>query len=217
MGWACYSCGTKNPNSADQCQKCGGTVAAPSSFYVGWIFGGGIFFFVFYLAGTMAGGVLVEFAASPEDKDIIAYANDNMKEGESKVEKIEQLGNEPERLAAAKAAVIQRNKAGMSSIVQGLLYWILPVLLFIICGIIVGFVSDGRTVLEAGFGSLVGQGIGWVLHVYVFETGLSWIALVAGLVVGFGLGMLGAWLGEWIQERKERGGGITGSMMKAEE
>lgn len=217
MGWKCYSCGTKNPNSADMCQKCGGTVAAPRDFYVGWIFGGAIFFLVFYIAGTMAGGVLVEFAASPEDKDIVAYANDNRKEGESEVEQIEQLGNEPERLAAAKAAVIERNKAAISSVVKALIYWILPVLLFVICGIIVGFVSDGRTVLEAGFGAVVGQGLGWVLHVYVFDTGLSWIVLAAGIVPGFGLGFLGAWLGEWIQERKERTGGITGKLTAQEE
>ena len=60
MGWSCYSCGTKNPNSADECQKCGGTVAAPSNFYIGWVFGGAIFFLVVYIAGTLAGGVLVD-------------------------------------------------------------------------------------------------------------------------------------------------------------
>jgi len=217
MTWACYSCGTKNPNSADQCQKCGGTVAAPRSFYVGWIFGGGIFFLVFYLAGTLAGGVLVEFAAAAEDADIVSYANDNRKEDESKIDKIEQLGNEPERFAAAKAAVIERNKAALSKFVKELIYWCLPALLFVICGIIVGFVSDGRTVLEAGLGSVVGQVLGWVLHVFVLDTGMPWLLLAIGIVPGFGLGMLGAWLGEWIQERKERTGGITGNVMKEPE
>jgi hypothetical protein len=210
MGWSCYSCGTKNPNSADQCQKCGGTVAAPRSFYIGWIFGGGMFFLVTYIAGTLAGGVLVEFVASPENEDILAYANANKQEGETDAKSVEHLANEPERLAAAKAAVIERNKSKLSSFTKGLVYWCLPVVLFVICGIIVGFVSDGRTVIEAGLGSVVGQGVGWVLHVYAFETGLPWLALAVGIVPGFGLGVLGAWLGEVLQERKERAGGITG-------
>jgi hypothetical protein len=192
-------------------------VAAPRSFYAGWIFGGGIFFFVFYMAGTAAGGVFVEFAASAEDKDIIAYANDNMREGDSKIKEILQLGNDPERLAAAKAAVIARNKAAMSDAAKQIIFWVLPALLFIICGAIVGFVSDGRTVLEAGLGSILGQAGGWALLVFRFDAQLSWLVLAIGIVPGIGLGMLGAWLGEWIQERKERAGGITGHMLKDSE
>ncbi len=208
MAWKCYSCGTSNPNDADMCQKCGGTVAAPKSFYVVWIFGGAVFFFIVYLAGTLAGGTLVEAAVAPEAEEIIVEANALKKDHDPEIKSVDTL--EPEALAAAKASAVSKAKESMSSVLKGVLYWVLPVLLFILCGIIVGFISDGKTIIEAGLGSVVGQVGGFMLHMYVFKTGLPWLALLVGIVPGFGLGFLGAWLGEIIQERKERAGGITG-------
>ncbi|MFO8071824.1 MAG: hypothetical protein R6V85_08110 [Polyangia bacterium] len=202
MAWTCYSCGTKNPNSADQCQSCGGTVAAPRSFYVHWIFGGAVFFFVTYLAGTLAGGTLVEFAVSPSDAAVLARVNADLEKGMDPYDNIDTV--EAEKKAAARAAVVTKARDALNPIINASLYWVLPALLFIICGIIVGFVSDGKTVLEAGFGSIVGQAGGFLLHHFVFGTGLPWLVLAIGIVPGFGLGVLGAWLGEIIQDRKEQ-------------
>ena len=208
MAWTCYSCGTKNPNSADQCQKCGGTVAAPRSFYIIWIFGGAVFFFITYLAGVLAGGVLVESVVAPEGDAVLAEVNAGLGE------KVDPFGSldtvPPDKTAAAKASLIARAKAEMSPALRGVLQWLFPVLLFIISGAIVGFVSDGNTILEAGLGSMVGQAGAFLLLMYVFENDLGWLALGIGIVPGFGLGVLGAWLGEVFQERKERAGGITG-------
>ena len=66
-----------------------------------------------------------------------------------------------------------------------LIQWTLPVILFIICGIIVGFISDGVTIIEAGIGSVLGQLLAVVLIVYVFKTGsTSWLAFAIGAVPG---------------------------------
>jgi hypothetical protein len=198
MAWTCYSCGTKNPNSAAECQKCGGTVAAPRSFYIQWIFGGALFFVIFYLVGTFIGGILVEFAAAPSEADILAAAQ----AAGVKSKSVDTL--EPEQLSKAKTAAINRAKEGMSGVVKGVLYWFLPGLLFLICGVIVGFVSDGRTVLEAAIGSVVGQVLGFVLMRFMFQHSIGWIALAACLVLGFFFAGAGAYLGEAIQEKRER-------------
>ncbi|HUT77922.1 MAG TPA: hypothetical protein VM285_09565 [Polyangia bacterium] len=208
MAWTCYSCGIKNTNSADQCVKCGGTVAAPRSFYIQWVFGGAIFFFVVYLAGVLAGGVLVEATVAPESAQILVEVNSNLAGDTKAYPSIEVV--EPEKVAGAKAALIARAKAEMSPVVRIMLAWLLPALLFVICGIIVGFVSDGKTVLEAGFGSILGQAGGFAVVEYVIESHLGLLVLGVGVVPGFALAVLGAWLGEIFQDRKERAGGITG-------
>ena len=208
MAWNCYSCGNKNPDSADSCAKCGGTVAAPRSFYVQWVFGGAIFFFITYLAGVLAGGVLVEAVVSPEDKAVLAEVNAKLAEGAEACKSLETV--EPDKIAGAKASIIARDKAQMSLALRLALSWLLPALMFVICGIIVGFVSDGRTVLEAGFGSILGQAGGCAVIKYLIDIDLDLLVLAIAVVPGFGLGVLGAWLGEWYQERKERAGGITG-------
>ena len=74
MPWRCYTCGTKNPNSADTCKECGGNVAAPSKFYLHWVFGSAVFFFVVYMAGTFFGGTLLEVAATPTDSEVMSHA-----------------------------------------------------------------------------------------------------------------------------------------------
>jgi hypothetical protein len=208
MAWSCYSCQTKIPNSVDQCPKCGGTVAAPRSFYLQWVFGGAIFFFITYLAGTLAGGTLVAFAATPDDAVVLEQVNASLEQGASTYKSIETV--EPDKLAAAKAVVVLRAQEQMSKVVYGLLFWVLPALLFVICGIIVGFVSDGKTIIEAGLGSIIGQLGGIFLFSYITDSSLSWLVLAIGIAPGFGLAVLGAWLGEIIQDRKEAAGGITG-------
>jgi hypothetical protein len=207
MAWTCYSCGVKNPRSADVCQKCGGSVAAPANFYAQWIFGGAVFFLVFYVTGTFAGGVLIESVAVPENSAILAEINAARKADVPEYKSLETA--EPEALTAAKAVVSEKNKAKMSGLLKGVLYWCFPVVLFVLCGIIVGFISDGKTILEPCIGSILGQAGGVALHVYVFDSELTWMALAIGVVPGFGLAALGAWLGEIIQDRRERAGGIT--------
>ncbi len=201
MSWTCYSCETKNPNSADACSKCGGNVAAPSNFYLQWVFGGAAFFFVTYLAGVFIGGTLVEFKVSPSDPEIFAMAKTQGAEVGSVMEL------KPDQAKAAKATLVAKAKAEMSPFMMYFTYWFISFLLFIVCGAIVGFVSDGRTVIEAGLGSVIGQISGFLVLVYGLETEMSWAALIVGLVIGAGLAILGAWLGEAIQERRERVGG----------
>jgi hypothetical protein len=208
MGWKCYSCGTENSNKEAMCTKCGNTVAAPSSFYVHWIFGAAMFFMVFYLAGTMAGGVLVEAISAPQDEDVLIKGNQLRKEGTSEFKSIMEMNFEEQ--AAARALAGQEAKSAMSPVLRGLIQWTLPVILFILCGIIVGFVSDGVTIIEAAIGSALGQTLAVVLTLYVFKAdSISWMAFGIGVLPGIGLGALGAWLGEIIQDRKERAGGIT--------
>jgi len=208
MAWKCYSCGTNNPNDADVCQKCGGTVAAPKSFYVHWIFGGAVFFFIVYLAGTMAGGVLVEAYVAPSKDAILAEANLLKKDAEPEIKTLDSI--KPDERAAAKASAVAKAKEKTSAVIQGVLFWIFPAILFILCGAMVGFISDGKTIIEAGIASVAGQVGGFALHAYLLDTGFQWMVLAIGVVPGFALGFLGAWLGEIMQDRKERAGGITG-------
>lgn len=198
MAWTCYSCGTKNKNSAEECTNCGGTVAAPSSFYAHWIFGGAFVFFLAYIIGVFLGGTLVEVAVAPSDAEVLAVAKANG----ATVNTVLEL--KPDESKAAKAVVVEKGKAAMSPVLKNLLYWVLPFLLFIVCGGIVGFISDGKTILEAAIGSLVGQVIGFLVLKYGLGNAIGLIPLVVGLIVGFGLAMLGAWLGENYQDRKER-------------
>jgi hypothetical protein len=94
---------------------------------------------------------------------------------------------------------------------RALILRIWPALLFVGCGIIVGFASDGITILEAGLGSILGQGL--AVSVFVFfldDFPIGWIDFVIGALPGAGLAIFGAWIGEKIQLRKEQAGGING-------
>ena len=172
MAWTCYSCGTKNPKSADVCTSCGGTVAAPSSFYIHWIFGGAVFFFVFYMAGTLAGGVPRRGGGQPGRRDGAGGGQRGPEDGSAPWDSIDAV--DPDAKTAARAVATEKAKAALSPALKGVLYWILPVVLFVLCGIIVGFISDGKTVFEPGIGSVLGQVGGFLLHMYVFETSTSW-------------------------------------------
>mgnify|MGYP001347561060 CR=1 FL=1 len=102
MSWKCYSCGTKNANENAVCSKCGNTVAAPAAFYFKWIPGAALFFAFFYTIGVMAGGVLVEAAAAPDEQGILKAANEKREADKKPCENLLQL--QPEEVAAARAA-----------------------------------------------------------------------------------------------------------------
>lgn len=209
MPWKCYSCETSNPNSADVCQKCGGTVAAPARFYGQWVLGGAVFFLIVYLAGVLAGGVLIESYVRPTDEALLKEINAtrNIIRQKEPYTSIEAADNE--LTIASKAVLITRGKAAIPIVVGIGLQWIFPFLMFIICGMMVGFISDGKTIIEAGIASVLGQVGGFFIFKYGFSPQFGFVQLVAGLIIGFGLALLGAWVGEIIQERKERAGGIS--------
>jgi len=200
MAWVCYSCGTKNPNSLDTCKSCGGNTAAPSSFYFHWVFGGMVIFFLMYLIGTFVGGTLIEVMVSPTDEQVVAEAAAQGHKVKSAMEL------EPDQASAAKTAVVARGKEAMSSAVYGAVLWALPLLLFLVGGIIMGFMSDGKTIVEAGIGATLGQVGGFMLQKKVFGNDYGWLALIIGVVIGICLAIVGAWLGEILQERRERAG-----------
>jgi hypothetical protein len=198
MAWTCYTCGTKNSNSADTCKSCGGNTAAPSSFYISWVFGGTVIFLIMYLSGTLIGGTLIEVAAAPTDAKVLAEAKANGATAKSI------LTLDADLKKKAKAAVIAKAKAQLSGVLKNVLYWFLPFILFFIGGAVMGFMSDGKTIVEAGIGQAIGQIGGFLIHNYVFDSGISWIALIIGLVVGAVLAVVGAWVGEILQDRRER-------------
>jgi hypothetical protein len=201
MAWKCYSCGTKNPNSADTCSKCGGNVAAPKSFYIGWVIGGGFIFALFYLVGTFAGGVVIAAMAAPDDKAVLAQINASKKTEDPIAVSLSEV--KPEQIIASKAVALEKNTRAMSSVLRGLITWVIPAILFILGGALVGFMSDGKTIIEAGIGAAVGQVGGFLLQLHVFHTDFGWLALGIGLVPGAALAILGAWIGEIMQLRKE--------------
>ncbi len=198
MAWTCYSCGTKNSNKADACSKCGGNTAAPSSFYIQWVFGGAVFFLVTYLAGVFIGGTLVEVQVTPSDTEILAKAKAQGAEAKSALEL------QPEQAKKAKKTLIAEAKAEMSPFKMYFTYWFIAFITFIVCGGIVGFVSDGKTIIEAGIGSIIGQLAGFAILVYGLDIAMSWTALIVGLVIGCALAIFGAWAGEKLQDARER-------------
>lgn len=202
MAWTCYSCGAKNPDSADTCKSCGGTTAAPRSFYLPWVFGGALFFLITYSVGSIVGATLLEFAASPEEAAIVEEAKVLCAAKEVDFDNLMTL--KPSDLAEAKAAAVAKKKAQIPAVLRGLLLWMLPALLFVLCGAIVGFISDGKTIWEAGIGSLLGQIGGFFALKMGLGYDLGWLVLGVGLAVGFGLAVAGAILGEKVQEIKER-------------
>lgn len=208
MSWKCYSCGEENANEDAVCKSCGNTVAAPKNFYSIWILGAALFFMIFFMAGTMAGGVLVEAIATPSSDSILKIANDQRDQKTEKFDTLLQL--KPEQMTAAKAVAISQAKAKLPPVVVGMVQWFFPAILFILCGLIVGFISDGYTIIEPGIGSIIGMFASGALMIFVFKSeAVSWVALGIAAVPGAGLGIFGAWLGEIIQDKKDRAGGIT--------
>jgi hypothetical protein len=198
MPWTCKSCGTKNPDNAPKCGKCGDKTGAPLKFYTSMIFGGGVVFFLMYIIGTFIGGTLVEFSVAPTDEAVFTEA----KSLGSEAKTLESVPN-VER-AKAKEAAVAKARSQMSVTVRSVLFWFFPLLLFPVCGMAVGFVSKGRTVIEAALASLVGQAIGFAVGRFMFHLDIGWLELIVGLVVGFSIAGAGAYVGEAVQEKRER-------------
>ena len=98
-----------------------------------------------------------------------------------------------------------------SAIYQATILRLLPAILFVVCGIIIGFASEAITILEAGLAAILGQGIAVGIFIYLIgESPIGWMDFLIGAIPGALLATLGAWIGEKIQYRKEQAGGITG-------
>ena len=80
----------------------------------------------------------------------------------------------------------------------------MPFLLFPVIGIAVGFISQGRTILEGAIAGTTGQVLGFLACKYYFKFDINFIELIVGLVAGFFLVAAGAYVGEAIQEKRER-------------
>jgi hypothetical protein len=198
MAWTCQKCGTKNPTNALKCGKCGSSVPEKPKLSLAWVFGGGVLFFIAYLVGTFLGGTMVAMSYEPTDDQIFAAA----KELGSEAKAIDRL-SPPERKAARDAALV-KTKAEMSAIVRIVLAWFIPLLIFPVAGAIVGFVSEGRTVTEAALAACIGQPLGFVVMRFGYGADIHWLEVVVGVVVGFFVAGVGAYIGEAVQEKRER-------------
>ncbi len=198
MYWTCEKCETKNPENSLACGKCGAKSTAKHKFYASWITGSAIVFLIAYFIGAFFGGTLVAFSIEPVDEQVLAMAKSQGVEAE----KLENL--KPDQRDKAKAAAIEKARAEMSGLVRAVLFWFLLILLYPLGGVVVGYVSEGRTILEVAIGSVVGQGVGFAAMRFMYGVDISWVELIVGLVVGFVLSGVGAYVGEAVQEKRER-------------
>jgi hypothetical protein len=202
MYWTC-SCGTKNPENSIKCGKCSKPSPAPKKFYAGIIITGAVVFAMIYGLGVMIGGTLVAFSVTPTNEDILVQAKIIGEErGLKFVATINDLEKEDQPLA--EKAAVEKVTKDMSLLVRSILLWIVPFLLFPIIGIAVGFISEGRTILEGAIAATAGQIIGFLAGRFAFHVDIHIIELLVGLVVGFLLVAAGAYMGEAIQEKRER-------------
>jgi hypothetical protein len=159
MSWACFSCGTVNPNSVAECKKCGGVTAAPSKFYPVWAIGGAAFFLLAYMAAMVLGGVVLGgiLKLPPKTTHILS-------------------------LVVLAIAVLA-------------------------AGLVLARLSWGKTIIEAGIASVLGQLAGFLIANYTgLAAGLGWGEFGVCAVVGIGLAMAGAYVGEKLQDRPSSGG-----------
>jgi hypothetical protein len=198
MAWTCKSCGSRNPANALKCGKCGGKDPAPRKISPSWIIGAGVFFFLAYVIGTFLGGMMLAMSVEPSEEDVMAAA------GELKIEAktIEQMAPADQQRAREEALVTAQKS--MAKPVKAVLFWFLPLLIIPLGALVVGFVSEGRTVIEAAIGSVVGQVIGFLGMRFGYGLDIHWIELAVGLVVGFLVAGAGAYIGEAVQEKRER-------------
>ena len=202
MYWTC-SCGTKNPENAVKCGKCSKPSPSPKKFYAGIIVSGAIVFALIYGIGISIGGTLVAFSITPTNEAVLEQAKIIGKaKGLKSVTAVSDLEKEDQPLA--KEAAVKKATEEMSVLVRSILFWIVPFLLFPVIGIAVGFISQGRTVLEGAIAGTAGQVLGFLACKYYFKVEIGIIELVAGIVVGFVLVAAGAYVGEAIQEKRER-------------
>lgn len=198
MAWTCSSCGATNPTNALTCGKCGGKTPAPKKIEKAWIGGGTFLFFLFYIAGSFLGGTLVAFSHEPTDDQVFAAAQDMG----VKAETIHKLTAD-ERQAAKEAAIAKATEE-MSVVVRLILQWFIVLLMFPVAGAIIGYISEGRTIIEASFACTIGQVLGFLLMKYAYGLDATFIELGVGVVLGFGLSAAGAYVGEAVQEKRER-------------
>jgi hypothetical protein len=198
MAWTCKSCGTKNPTNALKCGKCGGKDPAPRKISPSWIVGGGVFFFIAYAIGTFLGGTMLAVAVEPGNDDLMKAAA----KLEIEAKTIEQMAPADQK-RAREGAIVELQKS-MAKPVRAVLFWFLPLLIIPLGGLVVGFVSEGRTVIEAVIGSVIGQGLGFAVMRFGYSLDINWIELAVGLVVGFFVAAAGAYVGEAVQEKRER-------------
>ncbi|MBW2277449.1 MAG: hypothetical protein JRF63_08155 [Deltaproteobacteria bacterium] len=198
MPWTCQKCGTDNPTNAIKCGKCDAAIPVKPKLSMAWVFGGAVLMFLAYLIGTFLGGVLQSLSYEPSDEEILAAA------GELKIEAktLDKMGPQDQKAAKEKAKV--KSKQNASKVVTSILFWIIPLIIFPVAGAIVGFVSEGRTVVEAALASAIGQPIGFVVMRFGYGAEIHWLAVVIGIVVGFFVAGVGAYIGEAVQEKRER-------------
>ena len=111
---------------------------------------------------------------------------------------------QPKQREEAEAKTTDKARANLSVIVRSVLFWIAPVILFGLLGTLVGFSTAGRTIFEAAIGSAVGQTLAFLFLRFGNDVFISYIELGAGIVGGVIIAGIGAYVGEAIQEKRER-------------
>ena len=203
MYWRC-KCGHKNPENARACGKCKSTEDAKKKFYWGALISASFVFCLVYVAGVSVGGTLLVFAVEPTSDEILAEAKALGMKTESNGELKNIYDLKPEQKQKAEAATLEKARASMSGLVRNTIYWIATFLLFPVCSLIFGYTTAGRTIIEVAIGSIVGQGIGFAALKFGNGVPLSYLELGIGIVVAFLIVALGEYIGETIQEKKER-------------
>jgi len=198
MPWTCKKCGTQNPTNALKCGKCEAPIPVKPKLSPAWVFGGAVLFFLAYLIGTFLGGVLESMSYEPSDEEILAAAAALKIEAKT----LEKMGPQDQKAAREKAK--EKAKQTANKVVTNILFWIIPLIIFPVAGAIVGFVSEGRTVVEAALASVIGQPLGFVVMRFGYGAEIHWLAVIIGIVVGFFVAGIGAYIGEAVQEKRER-------------
>jgi hypothetical protein len=198
MSWRCRQCGTENDNGRDTCGGCGRKRAAVRKFYINWVFGSAAFFFVVYMAGTFFGSTLIDVAVTPTGGEILSVAN----ERGANVTSLSDLS--PEARAAAKATAAERAKSHMSEGTAHMIYWFITIILIFFCGGIIGFVSLGRTIIEVGIGSALGQLAGYGVERFILGRDVGTTAIGVVVAIGILVALGGAWVGEVLQGKGEQ-------------
>lgn len=198
MPWTCEKCGSKNPTNALTCGKCGGKTKAERKLAIPWVLGGAVLFFLAFLVGSFLGGTMVAMSVEPSDDDVFTAAK------AAGIEAKTLADVSPSDQKAGREAALEKAKKDMSAVVRIVLFWFIPLILFPVAGAVVGFVSEGRTVYEASFACLIGYPLSFVVMKFGYGLDVSWIEFAVALVVGFVLAGIGAYMGEAVQEKRER-------------
>jgi hypothetical protein len=202
MYWTC-SCGEKNPENSVKCGKCSKPSPKPKKFYAGIIVSGAMVFALIYGIGISMGGTLVAFSITPTNEAVLEQAKIIGKaKGLKSVTAVSDLDKEDQPLA--EEAAVKKATEEMSVLVRSILFWIVPFLLFPVVGVAVGFISQGRTILEGAIAGTAGQVLGFLACKFYFQLDIRYTELIVGLVLGFLLVAAGAYVGEAIQEKRER-------------